>query len=305
MQRSSRAYHDDTYHAAIDTNNGTEAQSKLLKYSYMPKQKSMNGIACLLVDQFLPDAHCNYVLANVKVTEWYRCYKNFIPEYLCGRHRSVILHCLNRQTKAKKHDTEDVTPTTSKDVFEVNKTNRNKHIVDFGCNASSPSYTCKDWIRWHILCEHFFTMFNHVPEWNSSSLPQSYLIVHMMKLHAVNTYFQPQDTIYFWFTQPWTKPRAERRWMSRNWLWCSWEPTIKEVDRLCTLYVYAHPYTSMCMSICWPLLSNQSFCRLIAGCGLGGGDHKVGQWRKGVMDQQKSCKMSIGVHSTMHLMHPN
>ena len=39
-------------HAGIDTNNGTEAQNKLLKYSYMPKQKTMtlSEIVCILVD---------------------------------------------------------------------------------------------------------------------------------------------------------------------------------------------------------------------------------------------------------------
>lgn len=198
LQRWSCAYRDDTYHAAIDTNNGTEAQNKLLKYSYMPKQKSMtlSGIACLLVDRFLPDAHHNYVLANVKVTEWYRRYKIFVREFLRGRPRSVILHCLDRQTKARKYDMKDVTPTTSKGVFEVNKINGSKHMVDFGCNANSPSCTCKDWIHWHIPCKHFFAIFNHMPEWNWSSLPQDYLesAYLSMDADAVSTYFQPEDS---------------------------------------------------------------------------------------------------------------
>ena len=123
LQRWSRTYRDDTCHTAIDTNNGVEAQNKLLKYSYMPKQKSMtlSGIACLLVDQFLPDAHRNYILANVKVTEWYQCYKNFVPEFLRGQPRSVILLCLDRQTKARKYDAKDVTSTTSEGVLKLTK----------------------------------------------------------------------------------------------------------------------------------------------------------------------------------------
>ena len=59
------------------------------------------------------------------------------------------------------------------------------------------------------------------------------------------------------------------------------------------------------ITICWSWLSNQSFYRQMASCGLGVGDHRVGQWRKGVMGQQNSCKTLIGVYSTMHLMHPN
>ena len=94
-----------------------------------------------MVEQFLPDAHRNYVLANVKVTEWYRCYKNFVPEFLRGRPRSVVLYCLDRQAKARKYDAKDVTPT-SKGAFEVNKTNGSKHTVDFGGSSNSPSCTC-------------------------------------------------------------------------------------------------------------------------------------------------------------------
>ena len=45
--------------------------------------------------------------------------------------------------------------------------------------------------------------------------------------------------------------------------------------------------------ICWPLLSNQSFYRQIAGYGMGIGDHRVGRWWKRVMGQQNSCKTHI------------
>ena len=43
-----------------------------------------------------------------------------------------------------------------------------------------------------------------------------------------------------------------------------------------------HPYQllalyAFCISICWSLLSNQSFYRQIAGYGMGVGDHRVGQ----------------------------
>ena len=31
-QRWARAYRDNEFHAAVDTNNGTEAQNKVLKY---------------------------------------------------------------------------------------------------------------------------------------------------------------------------------------------------------------------------------------------------------------------------------
>ena len=48
---------------------------------------------------------------------------------------------------------------------------------------------------------------------------------------------------------------------------------------------------------CWPLLSNQS-----ASYGTGVGDHRIADDEKVSWDQQNSL---IGVHSTLHLMHPN
>ena len=96
MQRWARAYRDSTYHAAMDMNNGTEAQNKLLKYSYRPKRKklSLSSIIVLLVWEFLPDMHKKYLLENFKMTTDYRQYKNFVPDYLHNRPRSAIKHCL-------------------------------------------------------------------------------------------------------------------------------------------------------------------------------------------------------------------
>ena len=56
------------------------------------------------------------------------------------------------------------------------------------------------------------------------------------------------------------------------------------------------------MLTCWPLLSNQSFYRQIAGCRRG---WVIGRWWKGVNYQQNSYLTATGMHSTMHLMHPN
>ena len=41
IQLWARAYRDREYHAAVNTNNGTESQNKVLKYSYLPKKKTM------------------------------------------------------------------------------------------------------------------------------------------------------------------------------------------------------------------------------------------------------------------------
>ena len=73
-QRWARAYRDNEFHAAVDTNNGTEAQNKVLKYKYMPKQRAstLSALVSLLVERFLPEAQQSYVLPNLKTAEWYR-----------------------------------------------------------------------------------------------------------------------------------------------------------------------------------------------------------------------------------------
>jgi hypothetical protein len=62
LQRWARAYRDDSYHAAVDTNNGVEAMNKTLKYNYLPKGKkiTLSHLVTILVEEFLPEAFQKY-----------------------------------------------------------------------------------------------------------------------------------------------------------------------------------------------------------------------------------------------------
>jgi len=160
------------YYAAVDTNNGTEALNKALKYSYLPKRKSLtlSGIASLLMDHFLPDMYQKYVFQNYKISEEYRAYSDNIPPYLKGRPKSIILHCLQRKLKCHKFSMEDIIMLDG-GSFEVHKTGTEKKYV---LNFQKPECTCKDWARHQIPCKHFFAVFQHFPDWNWLKLPQSY-----------------------------------------------------------------------------------------------------------------------------------
>ena len=85
-----RAYRDNEFHAAVDTNNGTEAQNKVLKHKYMPKERAstLSALVPLLVERFLPEAQQSYVLPNLKTAEWYRRYNDFVPCFFRGRQSS-------------------------------------------------------------------------------------------------------------------------------------------------------------------------------------------------------------------------
>ena len=57
---------------AIDTNNGTEALNKALKYTYLPKGRrstNLSGIVTILIETFLPALRQKYLFANFEQYE--------------------------------------------------------------------------------------------------------------------------------------------------------------------------------------------------------------------------------------------
>ena len=180
-QRWARAYRDGEYHAAVNTNNGVEAQNKLLKYRFLPRSKqkaTLSSTLTILIERYLPTCKQKYLFQNYRQSPQYRTYKNFVPTYLHNRPRSVILHCLDRKTRSVKFlapAIQDI--NTERGVFEVSKNSTSKQTVDFGRGESSdmPSCTCKDWQQYHIPCKHFFAVFQHRSEWQWEQLPETYL----------------------------------------------------------------------------------------------------------------------------------
>ena len=176
MQRWARAYRDDRYHAAVDTNNGVEAMNKTLKYNYLPKGKNitLSQLISVLIEQFLPEMLHKYQKQNFAMSELYRSYNEFVPEYLRGRPRAVILHCLSRIKKAAKFRAESIKPTNNDaGHFQVNSSSGKQHEVKISNGSGYPECTCKDWIRWHLPCKHLFAVFTFTKlEW--SDLPSIY-----------------------------------------------------------------------------------------------------------------------------------
>ena len=103
IQRWGRA---NSSHECINTNNGTEALNKALKYTYLPRgQRSINlsKIVTLLVETFLPALRQKYLFANFEQSSVNRRYKDEIPKYLHNKPKAVILHshCYKGQNKTK------------------------------------------------------------------------------------------------------------------------------------------------------------------------------------------------------------
>ena len=67
FQRWARAYRDDKFHAAVDTNNGVEAMNKTLKYNYLPRGKNItvSQLVVTLTEEFLPEMLRKYQKQNI------------------------------------------------------------------------------------------------------------------------------------------------------------------------------------------------------------------------------------------------
>ena len=176
LQRWARTFRDSSYHAAVETNNGTEALNRVLKYSYLPRKASLTltGIVRIIVDQFLPDMYQNYIFQNFKQLDCYRLPSSTVPEYLHGRPPSVVKHCLICKTKSNRYPCDAIEYTGVHGEFHVMKDTK-KHTVNFGSrNASTLACSCKDWKRWHLPCKHFFTIFRWIQQWDCDALPLEY-----------------------------------------------------------------------------------------------------------------------------------
>ena len=55
-----------------------------------------------------------------------------MPDYLRGRPRTVIKHCLVRKRNSNKFTAEAIQTTEKPGVFQVVKASGGKHTVDFG-----------------------------------------------------------------------------------------------------------------------------------------------------------------------------
>ena len=94
----------------VNTNNGTEAQNKLFKYEYLPRSvdKSVYGIATMLVESFIPDSHRRYLEKNLKFSDAYGRYNSRIPTYLHNRPPQFVKHCLDSRFAAGEFTEADI-----------------------------------------------------------------------------------------------------------------------------------------------------------------------------------------------------
>ena len=157
----------------MDTNNGTEAQNKLFKYCHLPRSSklTLSHLLTIIMESLLPESHQKYLFDNFKLGAAYRSYNDIVPQFLQGRPRKVILHCLQRMTKAGKFLQSNVSLHKSATSHEVHSHASGKtHNVD----VKIPQCSCKDWLRYNMPCKHMFAVFKYCTECSWDSLPETY-----------------------------------------------------------------------------------------------------------------------------------
>ena len=164
----------------MNTNNGIEAQNRLLKHSYLCQQKNitLSSLLSILLRHFLPDNYEKYAAAQFRMTKAYRQYYSWVPEFLHQRPRSVIAHSLQRIKNCEKEkytDTDIQTTENAEGVFSVKCKSGQTVTVNFGINSGSPSCTCQDWVAHHLPCKHFYAIFQLKSGWNWDRLPEEYV----------------------------------------------------------------------------------------------------------------------------------
>ena len=158
---------------------------------------TLSHIISNITEEFLPALHYKYIYKNFKQSDLYRSYNPaVVPSYLQGHPKPTILHCLHRQASGNKF-TSSMVKTSGSGKFEV-QGNMKAHVVDFGLLSGEPSCTCKDWVKYHIPCKHFFGVFRLFPQWGWEALPQSYQQSPYLNLddQAISDYIKNKEQLY-------------------------------------------------------------------------------------------------------------
>ena len=160
----------------VNTNNGVEAQNKHFKYDYLPRSvdKSVFGIAVLLVESFIPDSYQHYLDTNLKPSSRYRKFKDNIPSYRRNHPAYSIKHCIRSKFQVEEfRETAVDCVDLVQGEFRVRSSSDVK--VEYTIQLEIPSCTCEAWLETHFPCKHFFAVFNAYEEWDFPCLPYTYL----------------------------------------------------------------------------------------------------------------------------------
>ena len=131
-----------------------------INISHVKLYPSQINVVSIIIEQFLPEQHRKYLFLSFQMDPTYRAYTTHAPSYLQGRPRNAIIHCLEREERARKTlSPADITDVDSENgIFSIRGKSGYIHTVDFGSTTGKPSCTYQDWVRNNIPCKHLYLL---------------------------------------------------------------------------------------------------------------------------------------------------
>ncbi|KAL3182944.1 hypothetical protein MRX96_006740 [Rhipicephalus microplus] len=164
------------FDVVLTTNNGIEAQNRVLKAQYVKSssgKRLLTSLIVTVVHGYLPDKEAKFRESARRQSSAYRQYSENVPAYLHNRPHGFVKHMLRRLVNAEKYTPTDMEELPIEGVFTVHseRSDDDLYTVDF----CKPSCICPDFRKHKYPCKHFCVVFKYSDRWGFSSLPQSYL----------------------------------------------------------------------------------------------------------------------------------
>lgn len=169
----------------VRTNNGTEAQNKMLKEHYLKCHSGRKSLTGLLqtMKTFLSDREMHFSRDNLRFSSDYRVYHSSVPTFLHNRPPAVVKHIMARLHAAEDIDADHITKDEPSGIFHVQSAALAdaSYLVQF----STPSCSCPDFQKTRLPCKHFCAIFLHIQDWCFDRLPASYRNGPLMSLDSL------------------------------------------------------------------------------------------------------------------------
>lgn len=173
------AFFNSKYSFVIRTNNGIEAQNKLLKYSYLKlhSDKSLCGVLDIIILEFFVDEIQKYRVCNSRLSENCRQYNEVIPKFLHNRPVYFIEHVHKRWATAQSvYCKNDITVLRNEEKSICLIKSEENPKIQYFVDLSIPNCTCEDFYSYVFPCKHMLAIFIYIPDFSfETSLPLHYV----------------------------------------------------------------------------------------------------------------------------------
>ena len=146
---------------SCNVNNGTEYLNLDLKYEELDGYKNcvLSKLLTVIIEEFILKLYKNYVTMTLRFISKHKKYLENIPSFLKDRPRALVTDILDKISRATDEMRSSVEESI-KNIFMVKSASDNSkyHTVYFGGNVNFCSWSCKEFRKTRMLCNHIITV---------------------------------------------------------------------------------------------------------------------------------------------------